>query len=213
MADPIVPVAMAGMGLTAEDDPGVLMAERALALAENAIARSLAAQIRSGAKAVIVCEPAANVVYLSPKQITAGSDIFERFVIQPNLRVKQQMVEGGVDLIFHDCGELNEFMVEQVATRLHPVMLSFGSSRRLWEDAALVPNDIVLYGNLPTRTFYSDARLPVAEVERLTCDLVARMRETRHPFILGSECDVLHVPDAHETIRRKVDVMLTCSCG
>ncbi len=43
----------------------------------------------------------------------------------------------------------------------------------------------------------------------MTRELVARMRETGHPFILGSECDVLHVPEAAETIRRKVEAMLT----
>jgi len=35
------------------------------------------------------------------------------------------------------------------------------------------------------------------------------MRAAGHPFILGSECDVLHVPEAAETIRNKVDVMLS----
>jgi hypothetical protein len=34
------------------------------------------------------------------------------------------------------------------------------------------------------------------------------MAECGHPHILGSECDVLHVPEAAETIRRKVDAML-----
>jgi hypothetical protein len=34
------------------------------------------------------------------------------------------------------------------------------------------------------------------------------MRETGHPFILGSECDVLDVPGAGATIRRKVEAML-----
>ncbi|MCP5120198.1 MAG: hypothetical protein GY953_56095, partial [bacterium] len=67
LADPIVPVAMAGMGLTAEEDSGVRLVERALVLAEKAVARSLAAQVAAGAKAVIVCEPAANIVFISPK--------------------------------------------------------------------------------------------------------------------------------------------------
>jgi hypothetical protein len=35
------------------------------------------------------------------------------------------------------------------------------------------------------------------------------MREAARPFILGSECDVLHVEAAAETIRRKVLAMLT----
>ena len=41
MADPIVPIAMAGMGVTGAEDPGVLMAERCLALAEWTVHRSL----------------------------------------------------------------------------------------------------------------------------------------------------------------------------
>ncbi len=86
MADPITAIAMAGMGMTSEEDASILLAERCLALAETAIARSLAAQIKAGAKAVMICEPAANIVYLSPRQMSSGSDIFERFVMQPNLR-------------------------------------------------------------------------------------------------------------------------------
>jgi len=35
------------------------------------------------------------------------------------------------------------------------------------------------------------------------------MEECGHPHILGSECDVLHVSEAAETIRAKVEVMLT----
>lgn len=212
LADPILAIAMAGMGLSSNDDPGVMLAERSLALAEAAIARSLAAQVAARAKAVIVCEPAANVVYLSPKQIEAGSDIFERFVILPNLRLKRRLEEAGAALIFHDCGQVNDHMVREFARRLDPAILSLGNSRKLWRDAALVPGHIVLFGNLPTRTFYSDTDMPAAKVEELTCDLMARMRQTGHPFILGSECDVLSVPGAHETIRRKVDVMLNCPC-
>ena len=213
MADPILAVAMAGMGLSAEEDSSVRLAERALRMAEAEVSRSLTAQMRAGAKAVIICEPAANVVFLSPKMIAGGSDIFDRYVIQPNLRLRNQMAAGGADLIFHNCGELNNRMVEQFATRLGPAILSFGSSRKLWEDAALTPKHIVLYGNLPTRTFYSDAAMPVEEVERLSCELLEKMRGAGHPYILGSECDVLHVPEAGETIRRKVEAMLTCPCG
>ena len=129
MADPIVPIAMAGMGVTGAEDRGVLMAERCLALAELTVHRSLRAQARAGAHAIIVCEPAANVVYLSPKQIEKGSDIFERFVMQPALRLKAVLDCAGVDLIFHDCSQLNPFMVRQFGERVHPAILSLGSSR------------------------------------------------------------------------------------
>jgi uroporphyrinogen-III decarboxylase len=210
MADPIVPIAMAGMGVTGVEDPGVLMAERSLALAELTVHRSLRAQARAGARAIIVCEPAANVVYLSPKQIEKGSDIFERFVMQPALRMKAVLDSAGVDLIFHDCGQLNPFMVRQFGERVHPAILSLGSSRRLWEDAALVPKDVVLFGNLPTKNFYSDTVVPEERVRELTLELIENMRQAGHPHIVGSECDVLHVPESAAAIRRKLIVMLTC---
>jgi uroporphyrinogen-III decarboxylase len=210
IADPITAIAMAGMGVPSEDDAGVLQVQRCLALAEAAVSRSLHAQAQAGAGAIMLCEPAANRVYLSPRQIAAGSDIFEKFVIEPNLRLRRQLADAGVDLIFHDCGELTDAMVSQFATRLEPSILSLGSSRQLWNDARLVPHHIVLFGNLPTRSFYSDAVMPDEKVARLTSELIARMRETGHPHITGSECDVLHVPEAAETIRRKVEVMLSC---
>jgi uroporphyrinogen-III decarboxylase len=206
--DPITPVAMSGLGASAEDDAGVRLVERCLVLAEKAVARSLHAQIAAGAKAILICEPAASVVFLSPKQISAGSDIFERFVIQPHLRLKALLDAAGVDLIFHDCGELTSAMVRDFAVRLDPAILSLGSSRRLWEDAAQIPERVVLFGNLPTKSFYSDAVMPDEKVESLTRELLERMRTTGHPFILGSECDVLHVPGSAETIRRKVNLML-----
>ena len=207
-ADPITAIAMDGMGVPPEEDPGVLMVRRCLALAERAVSRSLAAQIEAGAKAIMFCEPAANRVYLSPKQIEAGSDIFERFVLAPNLRLRAQMAAAGVDLIFHDCGELTDRMVEQFATRVHPAILSLGSSRKLWEDARLVPKDVVLFGNLPTKSFYSDSVMPVEKVRSMTQELIANMKVAGHPHILASECDVLHVPESAGTIRRKVEVML-----
>ncbi|MCX6625560.1 MAG: hypothetical protein NTY38_31765 [Acidobacteria bacterium] len=162
MKDPITAIAMAGGGVTPDEDPGVLLVHRALVLAEA------------------------------------------------DLRLRRQLADAGVDLIFHDCGELTDSMVEQFATRLKPSILSLGSSRQLWSDAKLVPGDMVLFGNLPTKSFYSDSAMPDEKVESLTRELIVRMRETGHPHILGSECDVLHVPEAAERIRRKVDVMLTC---
>lgn len=209
MADPITPVALAGRGLTGGDDPSILMAERCLELASITIERSLAAQIRAGARAMLICEPAANVTFLSPKQMESGSDVFERFVMRPALKVREQLEAAGVDLIFHDCGELNDAMVRAFAERLSPAVLSLGSSRRLWEDARLVPKEVVLYGNLPTKSFYSDGAMPVEKVRALARELIEKMGQTGHPHILGSECDVLHVPDAAQAIRRKVDAMLS----
>jgi uroporphyrinogen-III decarboxylase len=140
--------------------------------------------------------------------LRSGSDIFNRFVLDPNRQLCSLFKQSGVDLIFHNCGELLTGMLRRFALELNPAMISVGSSRKLSEDAAVVPKDIVLFGNLPTKMFYSDAVMPVEEVRRHAAELVNCMVACGHPHILGSECDVLHVPNAAETIRKKVDVML-----
>jgi hypothetical protein len=190
------------------EDASVLMAERCLELSLHTVERSALAQIGAGAKAFLLCEPAANKVYISPRQMRAGSGVFERFVMEPNRRLAALMAGRGADLIFHDCGELTTDMVQRFATDLQPSILSLGSSRKLWEDAAVVPKEVVLFGNLPTKTFYSDSVMPVEEVVRQSSELCAQMSACGHPHILGSECDVLCVPGAEATIRRKVMAML-----
>jgi len=209
MADPITAAALAGSGVVAEDSDEVRLLWQCLRAAEAAVLRSVRSQIRHGARAVMICEPAASIAFISPRQIRSGSNLFERLVMEPNLRLKAALDDAGCDLIFHDCGELIDPMVEAFAHRLHPVILSLGSSRNLWEDARLVPGDVVLYGNLPTKSFYSDGAMPVEEVVRRTDELIARMKACGHPHILGSECDVLFVLEAQETIARKVDAMMT----
>jgi hypothetical protein len=210
MADPIGAAAMAGSGVAPAESAEVNLLWQCPSVAEAAVTRSVRSQIAHGARAIMVCEPAACTAFLSPRQIKAGSAIFERLVMEPNLRLKAILEEAGCDLIFHDCGELIDPMVESFANRLHPVMLSLGGSRKLWEDARLVPADVVLYGNLPTKSFYSDGAMPVEEVVRRTEELLAKMKACGHPHILGSECDVLFVPEASETIQKKVEAMMTC---
>jgi len=211
LADPIMPVYMAGSGFTAAEDEDVRRLETALEAATRVILASLAAQIEAGAKVAVIAEPAANLVYLSPKQIAQGAGVFDRLVMAYNRRIAEYLASRGVDLFFHCCGELIEPMVRGFAS-LEPVILSLGSSRVLWEDAALVPKHVVLYGNLPTKRFFSD-EITVTEVEALSRDLVANMRRIGHPFILGSECDVLSVPGREEVIRSKVYAFLTCDVG
>ena len=210
IADPITPVYLAGTGLSGDEDPEVALLERLLALSELVIDRYLRAQIEAGARAVLICEPAANLVYFSPKQLATNPALFERFVMEPMQRLVRLLAAAGVDLVFHDCGELTADMVRRFAT-LGAVMLSFGSSRRLWKDAALVPKDTVLYGNLPTKRF-SAFGLTVTEVERLAGELIEKMRAAGHPFILGTECDVLSVPGKESEILTKVDAFMRCSC-
>lgn len=209
ISDPITPVYTAGTGATAEDDPEVALVERLLELACETVRASMALQIEAGARAVIVCEPAANAVYFSPRQLAASYETFDRYVMRPQRALRDQLEARGVDLIFHNCGELQDGMLRRFAT-LDPAILSLGGSRQLWRDAALVPASTVLYGNLPTRQFYSDELMDVDRVRALATDLVARMRATGHPFILGSECDVLSVPGREAAIAAKVAAFMEC---
>ena len=207
ISDPIAPVFMAGTGMTGEDEPEVALVERLLELGFATIQKYLDAQIEAGAKAIILCEPAANKVYFSPNQLAESYEVFDRYVMRFNLALREQLRARGVDLIFHDCGELLDGMVQRFAT-LDPAMISLGSSRMLWEDAALLPKSTVLYGNLPTKQFYSDELCSVARVRQLSDTLHQRMRATGHPFILGSECDILSVPGSEATIKAKVEAFL-----
>ena len=208
LKDPITAGAMAGSGVKAEDSDDVRLLWQCLRVSEAAVLRSVRSQIRHGAKASMICEPAACTAFISPRQLKAGSNLFERLVMEPNLRLKAALEEAGCNLIFHNCGELTDPMVEAFGHRLHPMILSLGCSRKLWEDASLVPKDVVLYGNLPSKSFYSDGAMPVEEVVRRTEELVAKMKACGHPYIVGSECDVLFVPGAQDTIRAKVDAMM-----
>ncbi|NNM89138.1 MAG: hypothetical protein HKL95_11550 [Phycisphaerae bacterium] len=212
LADPITPLFMAGSGTTARDDEDVRMLDVVSELAVLMVLRYVQAQIDAGAVAVFIAEPAANLAYFSPRQIEGGSDVWHRYVMMGNRRIADLLQQHGADLIFHCCGELTDAMVKSFGS-LNPVVLSLGSSRKLWEDAALVPADTVLYGNLPTKLFYSDETMPGEKVADMTCELLQKMRLANHPFILGSECDVLSVPGSEATIQRKINVMLHCSCA
>ncbi len=211
LADPITPLFMAGSGITASEDEDVRLLDLAGELAVLLVIRYVQAQIDAGAAAIFIAEPAANLAYFSPRQIEAGSNVWERYVMRDNRRLAEILAQQGVDLIFHCCGELTDAMVKSFGS-LKPAILSLGSSRPLWQDAALVPADTVLYGNLPTKLFYSDETMPAEKVADLTCELLRQMRVANHPFILGSECDVLSVPGSAATIQRKIDVMLRCTC-
>jgi uroporphyrinogen-III decarboxylase len=208
MADPITAAALLASNVAPEDEPQVRLLLDCLEAAERVVLESTRRQLAAGARAILVCEPAASTAFLSPRQIRAGATVFERLVIEPNERLSALIRQCEAALLFHNCGELTGEMVETFASRLKPALLSLGSSRKLWEDAARVPREVVLYGNLPSKSFYSDSVMPVEEVRRLAAELVAAMRQTGHPHILGTECDVLHVPEAGPTIMQKVDALM-----
>jgi len=207
VADPITPIALAGMGVTAEDDEEIRTVEAVLELGMRVIMHSIAAQVQAGAKAIFIAEPAANNVFLSPNQIADGAEIFDHFVMSYHRQIKAFLDEHGVDLYFHCCGELTEYLLRKFCA-LDPAILSLGSSRVLWEDAAVVPKTTVLFGNLPSKQFYSDNVITVSEVAYRAEQLVRKMQEAGHPFILGTECDVLSVPGCEQVIERKINALM-----
>lgn len=85
-------------GLEAEDDDDVALICALLKLSETIIHATCMAQIKAGAKAIFLCEPAANLVLFSPNQIRDGSSVYDDFVIQPNLRLKAMFDATGTDL-------------------------------------------------------------------------------------------------------------------
>ena len=210
ISEPISPVFLSAMGGTAEDDASIKNVEIVLQLAELIITKYIQKQAAAGAKAICVCEPAANQVYISPETMTEETvDIFDRYVISINQRLTDEMNKNGVNLIFHDCGDITTQMLKKIAT-LHPVILSLGSPVKLWDAAQIVPKDIVLFGNLPTKQFFMDETISPEKVEEMTLELLTRMGATGHPFILGSECDVLSVNGYETTILNKINIMLNC---
>ena len=210
--DPISAIYMAGTGMTAEDDDDVALITTLLELAESVIRETCLAQIKAGARAIFLCEPAANLVYFSPNQLREGVSVFDDFVIQPNLRLKQLFDETGTDLLFHDCGELIPEMISSF-NQLRPRMISFGSPVKLWDAEPYVDKDIVLFGNLPTKKFYSDEDVPLDGVADLVQEIERRLAPSGHPFIVGSECDVLAMPGYEQKIMAKVKAMCHCGCA
>lgn len=206
VAEPITPVYMAASGATADEDEDVELLDACIELGTEFILRYIEDQIDAGAKAVIVCEPAANQVYLSPNQLSHSYAVFDRYVMRGLERIKSLMDRRGVDFILHDCGELTDGMVSRFG-KLEPVMLSLGCSRNLAADAALLPKRTVLYGNLPSKRFWS-AELTPRFVEDSARELRREMAAARHPFILGSECDILSVPGSEAEIASKVDALM-----
>lgn len=209
MSDPITPVYLAGAGMTAEDCDEVKMLETIQQLSVEIILRSLREQVKAGAKVFFIAEPAANSVYVSPLQMAQGSDVFERVVMKNLRQIKAELDAAGVDLLFHCCGELTPEILTAFTT-LDPAILSLGCSRKLWEDAAIVPKNIVLYGNLPSKKFFSDELITVADIKRLSHEFIAKMKKTGHPYILGTECDVLSVPGHEETLMEKAMAIVHC---
>jgi len=208
--DPITAIYMAGTGVEPEDDDEVAMIHAVLKLSETIVHATCAAQIKAGARAIFLCEPAANLVYFSPNQIRDGSTVYDDFVTQPNLRLKAMFDATETDLLFHNCGELIPEMISSFGT-LNPKVISFGSTVKLWEIEPYVASDVVIFGNLPTKKFYSDEDVPLSGIADRVAEIEAKLGPSNHPYIISSECDVLSMPGYEKTIMAKVNAM--CGCG
>lgn len=200
LSDPITSAYMAGVN--PEDEEAELLYQ-VLELGTAVISAWVEKQMASGAQAICVCEPAYNTVYLSPKQLARQPALLDTLVIDYNLRVKDVLQAKNVDLIFHDCGELNEAILRSI-DKLDPAMLSLGSPVSLPEVAPFISEQTVIMGNIASKKFYSDSELSEQEVTEIGKKLLSDMEATGHPFILGTECDVLSVPGCQDTIMKKV---------
>ncbi|MDK2971802.1 MAG: hypothetical protein PWP23_1557 [Candidatus Sumerlaeota bacterium] len=208
--DVITAVFMVGADADPDDEESVALTLQLIDLTTELVEAYVRAQIAGGAKAIIICEPAANKVYFSPKQIAEGSNVFERIVIEPNRRIARVIEEAGADLILHDCGELTPEMITALAG-LHPAVLSLGSCVDIVEATQYVPRDVVLFGNVPSKFFPREDEMPVEKVRAICGSLRERMEATGHPFILGSECDVLCVNGHERGIMAKAREIAQCS--
>jgi uroporphyrinogen-III decarboxylase len=135
--------------------------------------------------------------------------VFSDFVIEPNRRIKTAIESAGADFLFHDCGSLSMRMVEAIS-ELHPALLSLGSAVKLWEIEPHVDDDIVLFGNLPTKKFYSDDEVPLEKIPSMVNEIERNLEPSGHPHIIASECDILSMNGYESIIKRKVEAF--CSC-
>ena len=198
----IVAVSMHGSGETATGDPDVALLLWLLPICEKVVTQSVTAQLNAGAAGIMIADPAAQVNFIPPSM----PEMFEKFVVEPNRRIRELIERRNADLFFHCCGELVPEYVSEFGHSIHPTVLSLGSSRCLWEDAKVVPKDVVLYGNVPSKHFVSK-ELTADAVTRQCRQLRDEMGRIAHPFILGTECDTLHVPGNDAAIDAKLNAM------
>lgn len=203
LEDPITAAYQVSLDPTDEDAELLL---KILDIGSKAICRWVEMQIEAGAQAICVCEPAYNTVYISPNEIERNPDILNKLALDPNRAIKEKMQCNGVEMILHDCGELNEAIIRSFA-ELDPAILSLGSPCDLPNVAHLVDKNTVIMGNLPSKKFYSDKEITAEEVMHQGRELLKAMEATGHPFILGTECDVLCVEGCEATILKKVEAV------
>ncbi|NUQ70745.1 MAG: hypothetical protein HUU17_07975 [Chthonomonadales bacterium] len=206
IADPVTAIYSMAAGAAAEDDPEVHTMLTALEAAVRMACIAADRQIEAGARLCIIAEPSFSTVYFSPRQLRRGSDILDRLVVGSLKPVSDIIEARGADIMLHCCGALTPPMVSALG-RLHPAILSLGSSQVLWDDALLLPSDIVLYGNLPSDAFHTDD-LTIDGVLFAAREIETRMRDIGRPVIVGTECDVLRAPGYEEVVTSKVHAFL-----
>jgi len=206
VCDPITAAFMASVDPDGEES---VFLHAILRMSTTVILQWIQLQIEAGADAIFLCEPAYNTVYLSPHQMVADPDMLDNLVMQYLHEIKQFMDQRGVDLLLHDCGELNESIIQSF-NALDPAILSLGSSTNMQKATTYVSKNTVLMGNLPSKKFYSDSELDTEGVRVAARSLLENMKATGHPFILGTECDVLCVAGCESTLMQKIYALVNC---
>lgn len=147
-----------------------------VAFTTETICRYCQAVTEAGVKLLCISEPTA--VILSPKKFDE--------LVAPNLRKIFTGVKKGTFNALHICGNTTSFL---------PGMLSSGAEGLSLDQvmdmpyvASIVPNDIVLMGNLDP--VYVLAELDAAGVRQKTLELLRKMRPYRN-FVFSFGCDCL----------------------
>jgi len=164
-----------------------------LPFAELQVADSIRTLAVDGAPAIVMQEPELHVKTLIQP--------YEAAVLESYARLRRIFQDLGVDALLQVTGVLSRNHVSGLARALHPAVLSLGASRRLYEDVALVPKDIVLHGNLPAALFTGST----SEMARQAEQLRRAMRATGHPHILGTDGAIL----SSDALPENVEALLT----
>ena len=154
---------------------------------------------------MLVANPSAQKQFLPPSM----PELFEELVVVPNREVREHLDSKDADMFLHNCGFLCPEFVRALGYGVHPAVLSLGSSEKLWEAAANVPKDVVLYGNVPSRLFAHSTEFTEESVREWMSKVAREMKAIDHPWIGGTECDVLSCPGCDGRITNMLAAIMT----
>lgn len=159
------------LGINTILNPG--LAHKFIEFTSSIIKDYAKALLDAGADVIAVLEPSA--VMLSPRQFEEFSGRYFSYLVE----------ELKSPLILHICGDTTHLLEKM--SRIGAIGLSLDSLVDLKEASEIVPEDVVLIGNLdPVKVFLQSNP---EEVAKATRDLLNRMKGVSN-FILSSGCDL-----------------------